>query len=407
MRELGSASGIARRSDSSDYGMTGSGELERLRRHASALATFGGHALRTHDLDLLLREAAELVSKNMGIELVKVLELLADQDTFLVRAGVNWNPGVVGTATFGAHSRSPAGYALREDEPVVSPDLSKEDRFDIPNLLIEHSVKSMVNVVIRGDRAAWGVLEVDSHEHRSFTKDDVAFLQNYANLIAGAIERLQTEHELRDAANRRSLLLGELQHRVRNMLLNVRSLAKRTLKGSGSLEEFAAAFDARLLALTRTQELLTREAAVSVRLEDTLRQELQAHGADGGRVRMSGPAVRLLPKVAQALGMAFHELATNASKYGALGRTGAQLKISWQTTGKEEAEEVLIVWRESGVPISGMPTRRGFGSEMIERSLPFMVGGEARVEYHADGVECTIRFPVGRDQTVIADRAYA
>ena len=84
-----------------------------------------------------------------------------------------------------------------------------------------------------------------------------------------------------------------------------------------------SAFDARLLALSRTQELLTRGSTVSVRLEDTLRQELKAHGADqGSRVLLSGPDVRLLPKVAQALGMAFHELATNASKYGALGHDG-------------------------------------------------------------------------------------
>ena len=300
---------------------------------------------------------------------------------------------MVGKATFGAHSRSPGGYALGEDEPVISPDVAKEDRFDIPDLLVEHGVKSMINVVIRGERSAWGVLEVDSRQHRLFTADDTAFLQNYANLIAGAVDRLQMEQDLREAAERRSVMLGELQHRVRNMLLNVRSLAKRTIKSSSSLEEFSIAFEARLLALARTQELLTRESVLSVRLEDTLREELKAHGADGGRVRLSGPEVRLLPKVAQALGMAFHELATNASKYGALAYEDARLSVNWRTNDAEGSEEVLIVWRESGVPIAEKPTRRGFGSETIERSLPFMLGGEAHVEYHGDGVECTIRFP--------------
>jgi two-component sensor histidine kinase len=133
---------------------------------------------------------------------------------------------------------------------------------------------------------------------------------------------------------------------------------------------------------------------VSVRLEDTLRQELKAHGADhGSRVLLAGPELRLSPKIAQALGMAFHELATNASKYGALRQDGAHLKVSWCTVHGEGADHVMIVWRETGVPLEEPPTRRGFGAETLERSLPYMLGGEARVEYHSDGVEWTIRFP--------------
>jgi two-component sensor histidine kinase len=160
------------------------------------------------------------------------------------------------------------------------------------------------------------------------------------------------------------------------------------------LEEFAEAFDARLLALARTQELLTQGTAISVRLEDTLRQELKAHGADhGSRVLLSGPELRLSPKVAQALGMAFHELATNASKYGALRRDGAQLKVSWRIVSADRDEDLVIVWRESGVPIQTPPTRSGFGAETIERSLPYMLGGTSQVVYHPDGIECTIRFP--------------
>ena len=134
---------------------------------------------------------------------------------------------------------------------------------------------------------------------------------------------------------------------------------------------------------------------MSVRLEDTLRQELKAHGADhGSRVLLAGPDLRLSPKVAQALGMAFHELATNASKHGALRQDGAQLKVSWRTVPGEQADDVVIVWRETGVPLENPPTRRGFGAETIERSLPYMLGGDSRVEYHSDGVEWTIRFPL-------------
>jgi len=145
-------------------------EIERLRKQAIALSQFGGHALRTQNLDSLLQEASELVSEATGVELVKVLEFLPDRDTMLVRAGVNWGPGVVGQATFGAHRDSPAGYALQKDSPVVSPDTETEDRFEIPRLLLEHGVRSMVNVVIRGERAAWGVLEIDSRQSRDSTR---------------------------------------------------------------------------------------------------------------------------------------------------------------------------------------------------------------------------------------------
>ena len=162
------------------------------------------------------------------------------------------------------------------------------------------------------------------------------------------------------------------------MLLNVRTLAKRTARSSASLEAFVVAFDARLMALARTQELLTQGSALSVRLEDTLRQELKAHGADhGSRVLLAGPDLCFSPKIAQALGMAFHELATNASKYGALRQDGALLKVSWRTVPGEQADHVVMV-AEARRFARGPPTRRGFGAETLERSLPYMLGGSPR-----------------------------
>jgi two-component system, chemotaxis family, CheB/CheR fusion protein len=103
--------------------------------------------------------------------------------------------------------------------------------------------------------------------------------------------------------------------------------------------------------------------------------------------------------------MAFHELATNASKYGALRHEGAELRLSWQTVKGESDEDILICWRELGVPIEHPPERRGFGSETLEHSLPYMLGGETTLTFHVDGVDCTIRFPkatdcAGRDNQV-------
>lgn len=367
----------------------------KLRRQRSALARFSGHALRTDDLDGLLQEATALVSEAIEVELVKVLQLLPDDDAMLVRAGVNWNEGVVGRATFGAHERSPGGYALQTDGPVISNSLATETRFEIPQLLIGHGVVSMVNVVIRGEGAAWGVLEVDARQPREFDEDDTGFLQNYANVLAAAIERLEMHRELATARRRTELLLAELQHRVKNLLANVQALARRTRKSSRDLDEFAAAFEDRLAALARTQDLLIREGDTPATLDDILRQELEAHGAkEGERFALTGPHIELSPRIAQALGFAFHELATNASKHGALGSDHGRVEVTWSLLPAEDHRDLTIRWRERGVTIEGAPKRRGFGLDAIEDSLPFMLDGCVRLEFRRTGLECRVRFPV-------------
>ena len=135
-------------------------EAHKLRRQVSTLSQFGKRALKSDDIDGLLQEATRLVSDAIDVELVKVLELTPDGENLLVRAGVNWNPGVVGNVEIPAHEGSPAGYALHTNQPVITEDTEREVRFEIPKLLIEHSVRSTVNVVIRGEDRPFGVLEL-------------------------------------------------------------------------------------------------------------------------------------------------------------------------------------------------------------------------------------------------------
>src|SRR3954452_18875994 len=128
-----------------------SSEVAKLRKQVSALAEFGKAVLRVDDIGALLQEATRLVSDAIDVDLVKVLELLPDGKTMLVRAGVNWAPGVVGRATILANEGSAAGYALRTGKPVISENVETESRFEIPVLLTQHGVKSTVNVLIRGE----------------------------------------------------------------------------------------------------------------------------------------------------------------------------------------------------------------------------------------------------------------
>jgi GAF domain-containing protein len=173
-----------------------SASAEKLRKQVSALAKFGGDSLRSEDIDELIREATRLVSEAMDVDLVKVLQLLPDGQNLLVREGVNWKPGVIGHAKIPAHEGSAAGYALRTDKAVVSEDVAKERRFQIPQLLAEHGVRSTVNVVIRCEHGPFGVLEVDAQRPRQFGQDDIDFMQNYANLLAAAIDRVNAHQEL-------------------------------------------------------------------------------------------------------------------------------------------------------------------------------------------------------------------
>lgn len=367
-------------------------ETQKLRAQIAVLSEFGKHALKTQDLQELLQRATEIISQAIDMDLVKVLELLPDGNV-LVRAGVGWNPGVVGHATFGANQLSPAGFAMQTDTPVISY-LSDEERFEIPKLLREHGVRSMVNVVIRGDFGPWGVLEVDSREIQDFDEDDISFLQNYANLLASAVERLNAHQKLTRSLEERDMLMHELQHRVRNMLANISVLAKRTGQGSDSFGDFFASFDERLSALARTQNMLLKGPDEHIRLREILNQELEAHGIDvGDSVSAVGPDIPLPPAVSQALAMAFHELTTNSIKYGALNGGQGTLNVVWRIEASGEEKDLLISWRETGVRIDHPPSREGYGSEIIKSALPYMISGTSQLEFHSDGVECNIRLP--------------
>ena len=369
-------------------------ETEKLRRQVSTLAAFGGQALRAQDVGELLQEATRLVSEAIEVDLVKVLEPIANGQELLVRAGVNWNPGVVGQATIPADGGSAAGHALRTNAPVIS-DVATERRFSTPRLLIEHGVQSTVNVVIRGEKGPFGVLEVDSRQRRSFGQDDIDFLQNYANLLASAVDRLDRQQELEEGMKRQQLLFNELQHRVNNMLTTIRAVARRTRAHSANLDQFAKALDDRLSALARIHNLFSQPGKMAATMREILTQELSAQGAvEGNNFVQHGPDIALPTREAELLSMAFHELATNAVKHGALSAKDGRICITWVINRAENGEHVLVRWRESGVSIEQPPTRRGFGSELLEKSILDLPAGRFDRTFHPDGIEGALQFRV-------------
>jgi two-component sensor histidine kinase len=371
-------------------------EAEKLRKQVSTLAEFGKGALRVDDVGALLQEATRLVSDAIDVELVKVLQILPDGETMLVRAGVNWAPGVVGHATIPANEGSAAGYALRTGQPVISENVETESRFQIPILLTQHGVKSTVNVLIRGEEdKPFGILEIDSRQFRSFAQDDVDFLQNYANLLSSAIKRVNAQAELAERAQHERVLRHELQHRLNNMLTTIRAVARRTRTQSDSLDEFARSFDDRLAAIARTHALLSRTETSAVPMGELLALELSVHGAvEGENLTQRGPGLLISAKQAQGLSMAFHELATNAVKHGALSADDGRIDVSWKTEVTSAENRLRIRWRETGITIEREPARRGLGSDILERSIPHVLNGSFERTFHHDGIECVIVLPL-------------
>ncbi len=184
------------------------GHLELLRQQ-TILARFGELALKSDDLDEILTEACRLVGEALGTDLAKVMQIEADGATLLVRAGVGWHPGVVGTVRVELSERSSEGHALKTGKPMISADIATETRVSYPSFLTDHGVKAVANVAIIGGKgkAPFGILQIDSRSPRAFTDDDTAFLSGYANLIAAAVERLSVMAALRASVRRQEAAL--------------------------------------------------------------------------------------------------------------------------------------------------------------------------------------------------------
>ncbi|WFU20853.1 CheR family methyltransferase [Bradyrhizobium sp. CB1717] len=217
------------------------------------------------------------------------------------------------------------------------------------------------------------------------------------NFIAGVVITFIDVTAITRAEERQRLLLAELQHRVRNTLGVVRSIARRSAETSSTVEEYAAHLDGRLNAFARTQALVTRDPEGGVDLEYLVIEELLAYNAhEGEQVRASGPAVRFKPKAAETFALAIHELATNALKYGALSQPGGRLEISWRIDGAVELPQLLFEWRERGGPAVTPPPRKGFGTELLERTLAFELKGQTTMSFNASGLMCLIAIPLTR-----------
>ena len=204
-------------------------------------------------------------------------------------------------------------------------------------------------------------------------------------------------HDMRQLQERQGILVGELQHRTRNLLAVVRSIASQTASTVESLHEFQAAFDRRLGALSRVQGLLSRTEGEAVTVESLLRMELDAVTDDWSRIEVDGPRVLVGDGTLQTLTLVIHELSTNAARHGALSDPQGRIVIHWFRRDDREGDagHLVIEWREKFSTRTPDPARpRGFGRQLIEEAIPYQLGASTRFILEETGLHCVLSLPL-------------
>ncbi len=205
--------------------------------------------------------------------------------------------------------------------------------------------------------------------------------------IEGVVVTFVDVTSLAEAEEHQRVLISELNHRVKNMLSVVMSIASHTLETAPSPEAFNAALNGRLHAMSRAYGLLSRENWKEVSIVELARQELEAFGME--RFEVDGPDVRLKPQQGLSFGMVLHELATNAAKYGALSAPDGRVLIGWS----KEDGRLSATWRECDGPSVKAPDGKGFGLSMLTGEIGYRLGGDVETLFHKDGLEVRFSFP--------------
>ena len=212
--------------------------------------------------------------------------------------------------------------------------------------------------------------------------------------ITGASAVMRDITERREAEEKTGLLLGELDHRVKNILAVVSAVVSQTLRTSAKPEAFATEVQGRIQAIAKAHSLLTQAGRGEMSLRALVATELAPYDRGAGNVAIEGADVALTPSAGMALAMAVHELASNAAKYGALSTPAGRLTVRWTTTNDATSRMFAFDWTETGGPVVRPPTRRGFGTTLIERALANELDAKVSRQFLETGLRCVIEIPL-------------
>ena len=307
-------------------------------------------------------------------------------------------------AAIGISEIAPDGHFLRVNEAICAITGFSRDEL-LSGRLFRHTHPEDADPDREGFRKqVAGELDFYSIEKRFIRKDGRVIWLSVRSSPVWADEHhllyvvrvVQDITERKASERRQKLLIDELNHRVKNTLATVQSLATQTARAAPTPEAFRERFEGRLIALSKAHDQLTVHHWESADLRDLLSGSLAPYAGAGERIVLRGEDVELRPRAVLTLAMAFHELTTNAAKYGALSAAGGRVEIRWQPVDGERGgrRQLKIDWIEEGGPPVVEPERRGFGSRLIEGSIAAELGGQARLDYEPDGLRCEIVIPL-------------
>jgi two-component sensor histidine kinase len=375
--------------------------LKKLRRHVRILVDIGRLAGEKVDLSRFLDQAVVQIARAVEINHVKVLQYRPRQSDLLVVAGIGWKEGVVRNAALSADLRSAPGRAFQTAEPVTIKNLNEQEEFVRSDFLKEHGIISLTNVPVLIDGAAWGVLEVDSTTPRDFSEDTSDFLTAAAAQIGTFVQHHNAQpdegaHLIAAAAEaqKRQILLREMQHRVKNsfqLILSSISIQKRRY----SAEETQRALDhvaSRISAISLAHDQLApREDGKIVRLSDYIRAlcTVIRQQAENIEVDVQSDELELSIDRAVPVGLILNETVTNSIKH-AFGPEGGRIVVG--LAGGVGYGEAILTVADNG---RGMRTSSSNGSGLkLITSLAKQVGGAVEQESSSSGTTTSLRFPL-------------
>ena len=385
-------------SDNQPDDLTGRALRQRIRQQ-ELLAELGVLALQRTGFISMLNHTARVTAEGLGAEYCKVLEYIPAENRLLVRAGVGWEEGVVGSASVGADLASPAGYALRTGKPVISNHLANEQQFRTPELLVHHGIRRAMNVILQGDGSPFGVLEVDSTSEGEFGEHDIAFLQGAANILGMAIEQQQYQRKLQVALDRHQVLLKEVNHRVKNSLQVVTAMLQLQANSVGdpALSERLNEASSRVNAVGRAYERLAYNADYeNIELVEYLREiigDLEPTVAPC-KIQFEAPEEIQIPADRAILvGLIINELVSNAGKYAYPDRAGG---LIWVRLFQSDKNSILVSVGDEG---AGLPpgfdpmTSKRLGTRLVN-ALSKQLGAELTRPITPIGTNFTLLIPL-------------
>jgi PAS domain S-box-containing protein len=387
-------------------------EVETRAHQQAIIAELGLRALVNDDLQAFMDDAVALVAQTLDVQYTKIVELLPGGEELLMRAGVGWKEGVVGNATEEAGLDSQAGYTLHSEEPVVMEDLSAETRFRPSALLREHGVVSGMSVVIHGRDGPFGVLGAHTQSRRSFSEDDVIFLQAAANVLAMRVEREEADNKLREVREvERSRIARDLHDEALQDLTDALVEARLFREESAERPESAGRLGRLIAALERVTPRL-RSAIYDLSLEGDqekpfselleslvgLHREMVPEGLDIRLDLRDGVLEGPLGETGRELLRIIGEALTNARRHSEA--SNVLVAVSTSEDGKRLWAEVSDDGRgfEPAEEPSAAATTRGMGTRGM-RKRARLLGGDLKIESEpGQGAKVSFEMPLDEER---------